>query len=595
MFLREMPTEWENPNFYVKFAESTMFKRRGGMRGRPSGRQHAATGQFWPPTEEWRDPEELVYESPFEPFEEVEPEDQSATEGQVEEQQEVPRRSEPEGEAQPDPLGAIPAPESVSAAAHEPETETPMEVEVITGTAERAEAAADKVAEIAAPEPTAVLEPAAVSEPTAATPQIAITSPKAGEERPPPENFPRAWYCPQSALTSSVASVIPAPVSTEPLRRPAPAVAEPMEVAASEESRETDRAREEWVRTGAIPRRLVSTEERESRAAERDLEQYLQGGRDNPEGMAEVIIVEAPRPAPSRFLPVESGPVVFNEENWDDDAPTAAPIAIQRAPAPEPQSLPIPEPRRRHKCKGRASRYNPRRHLERGDFESVVPDRSERQASPPSDSENRRAWSREREPMARESRPRAQLSRGLGAPSVRLEGVKFGNLTPIPTDARVDPPAYTCFNCWQEGHCAMQCQRPRVRNFCYNCGRSGVDMTVCPRCSAAYRRMVGRESRESSGRANSRPYQSEPRRERRVSFAPDLPREQWTPRENWAQPFPARVPLAPRAYAPPQWAPPPSRYDSGPRNSVWEAIRVLEETRRMSDDTREGLIRRLYL
>ena len=89
--------------------------------------------------------------------------------------------------------------------------------------------------------------------------------------------------------------------------------------------------------------------------------------------MAEVIIVEAPSQAPSHFLPMESRPVVFNDENWDDDVPDIAPIAVQRAPASESRSLPIPEPRKRHMCKGSASRYNPQRHRERASaIEKIV-------------------------------------------------------------------------------------------------------------------------------------------------------------------------------------------------------------------------------
>lgn len=62
-------------------------------------------------------------------------------------------------------------------------------------------------------------------------------------------------------------------------------------------------------------------------------------------------------------------------------------------------------------------------------------------------------------------------------------GVMFGNLIPIPTDPKVDPPFRACFNCWSMDHRQERCPRPEERGRCLNCGRRGVTMTTCPRCA----------------------------------------------------------------------------------------------------------------
>ena len=59
-----------------------------------------------------------------------------------------------------------------------------------------------------------------------------------------------------------------------------------------------------------------------------------------------------------------------------------------------------------------------------------------------------------------------------------------------PTDPAVDPPPYHCYNYRQHGHDMPRCLRPKVREFCNNCGRHGVDLRDCPRCSAAHQRFV---------------------------------------------------------------------------------------------------------
>ncbi|CAB0037540.1 unnamed protein product [Trichogramma brassicae] len=75
--------------------------------------------------------------------------------------------------------------------------------------------------------------------------------------------------------------------------------------------------------------------------------------------------------------------------------------------------------------------------------------------------------------------PRQQLP-------VRLKGIMFGGLKPIPTDPAVDPAPRHCFNCWKPGHFRQVCPSAKERSYYYNCGRVGVDMADCPRCSRAH-------------------------------------------------------------------------------------------------------------
>lgn len=85
-------------------------------------------------------------------------------------------------------------------------------------------------------------------------------------------------------------------------------------------------------------------------------------------------------------------------------------------------------------------------------------------------------------------------SKGRRAPAqlkIKLGGVKFGNLKPIPTDPTVDPPPYACFNCWDWGHSVFDCKEPQTTPFCYNCGRREVDMMNCPRCGDRHREFLG--------------------------------------------------------------------------------------------------------
>lgn len=69
---------------------------------------------------------------------------------------------------------------------------------------------------------------------------------------------------------------------------------------------------------------------------------------------------------------------------------------------------------------------------------------------------------------------------------IKRTGAICGNLDPIPTDPRIDPPPHHCFNCWQKGHNRSQCPRPVADRYCLNCGRRGEDLTTCPRCARPY-------------------------------------------------------------------------------------------------------------
>ena len=68
---------------------------------------------------------------------------------------------------------------------------------------------------------------------------------------------------------------------------------------------------------------------------------------------------------------------------------------------------------------------------------------------------------------------------------VIMRGIRFGNLTPIPTVRGLDPNKFDCFNCRLFGHDARDCTR-EYREHCNNCGRLDTQIYTCPRCSAAY-------------------------------------------------------------------------------------------------------------
>ena len=201
--------------------------------------------------------------------------------------------------------------------------------------------------------------------------------------------------------------------------------------------------------------RRASTQERESREAEAELRQNL----------------EQPRPGNHHLgLPICVDPRREGSENWDEEGSVDMGHLIRQEPAP-------PLRRRRSSARGLASRYNPRRHLELEDLESMVtrPRRpspttpGKRQDPPPARHHGGRRNTRGRQPRPDAERPpERRPQQGPPAPNrrdtaaelpVRMRGVRFGDLTPIPTDRRVDPEPFHCFNCWQRGHNALQCTR----------------------------------------------------------------------------------------------------------------------------------------
>ena len=72
---------------------------------------------------------------------------------------------------------------------------------------------------------------------------------------------------------------------------------------------------------------------------------------------------------------------------------------------------------------------------------------------------------------------------------IKMSGCRFGNMTPIPTHHELDPPPHTCFNFRRDtkrgNHRTMTCELPYIEH-CENCGRRGVQVAECPRCSDAY-------------------------------------------------------------------------------------------------------------
>ena len=223
-----------------------------------------------------------------------------------------------------------------------------------------------------------------------------------------------------------------------------------------------------------------------------------------------------PPPPPIRRTPT-------GEETWDDD------------PAPAPAVAGVTESAGSTRPGGKKSKkYNPRRHLELDDLESVVerprspspplvpvPDRGSVQRArspwrprseadqtarpatqdstkPPPDRARSRSRSGTRDGPSRRpsaSRPAVDYWAPEDYPA-RTTGVMFGGLKVIPTDPRIDPPPHVCINCWERGHIRMACPKPRRNDICVNCGRRGVRVHQCPRCSdAQLRHNIERRSR----------------------------------------------------------------------------------------------------
>lgn len=224
----------------------------------------------------------------------------------------------------------------------------------------------------------------------------------------------------------------------------------------------------------------------------------------------------------------------------------------------------------------------------------------------------------------------------------------FGNCTPIPTDPRVDPPPYTCLNCWEPGHTRMTCRRPPQGISCANCGRIEVEMPDCPRCREGYlrhiadpttreRMRVAAEARQYERsqvnqqriRGNVPALEESPRRDcDQVRVRPAESREQYHRSENrpWIGSAEQRQPPPQRENQP--WVPPVDRptepargnvrdrlgprviiepptqarnqqqlvlrLNAGDRDPVLEAFALLDRIEAYSYDTRDGMLYSIY-
>ncbi|CAB0039528.1 unnamed protein product [Trichogramma brassicae] len=76
----------------------------------------------------------------------------------------------------------------------------------------------------------------------------------------------------------------------------------------------------------------------------------------------------------------------------------------------------------------------------------------------------------------------SSLSGNTAAPA-RIRGENFGGLEPVGFVPGLDPPRGACFECHEPGHTRRQCRKPYNGDLCTNCGRRGVKVRHCPRCS----------------------------------------------------------------------------------------------------------------
>lgn len=74
----------------------------------------------------------------------------------------------------------------------------------------------------------------------------------------------------------------------------------------------------------------------------------------------------------------------------------------------------------------------------------------------------------------------------------------FFDVEPVPFDILVDVPDKNCINCLGPRH--SKCDKPQSHDYCFNCGRSGVYVTTCPRCRKAYPAYMERRKKDGFGR-----------------------------------------------------------------------------------------------
>ena len=259
------------------------------------------------------------------------------------------------------------------------------------------------------------------------------------------------------------------------------------------------------------------------------------GGRDDGDGQEEVplVFVEAAPPEPESVGEVVEGIVqagsgrVLRIPTARRDTPAGRPgrlgLPIESTPASGPlewdgdSESPIRhyeaarrEREARELRRSRSERRQTRRHPQLDDYEPRHLQRA-RSITPPGPP------IRDRSP-AQCAAPTARPPAAIEAPPrpVRARGAQFGDLVRVPTNPTIDPPPYSCFNCWQWGHSRLRCPRPSVAMFCYNCGRRGVTLRTCPRCELPHRlHMEGRAAALRMGpppRREERPEEDRSRR-----------------------------------------------------------------------------------
>ncbi|CAB0041009.1 unnamed protein product [Trichogramma brassicae] len=81
----------------------------------------------------------------------------------------------------------------------------------------------------------------------------------------------------------------------------------------------------------------------------------------------------------------------------------------------------------------------------------------------------------------------SSLSGNTAAPA-RIRGENFGGLEPVGFVPGLDPPRGACFECHEPGHTRRQCRKPYNGDLCTNCGRRGVKVRHCPRCSRGWKK-----------------------------------------------------------------------------------------------------------
>ncbi|XP_031779874.1 PR domain zinc finger protein 2-like [Nasonia vitripennis] len=232
-----------------------------------------------------------------------------------------------------------------------------------------------------------------------------------------------------------------------------------------------------------------------------------------------------------------------------------------------------------------------------------------------------------------------ERKRGLQL-KVKLSGLRYSGLKPIPTDPELDPPPYSCFNCWGRGHTVFNCPEPRHGKICLNCGRFGEDLNSCPRCRdrhAEYLATVGSHkgvttrtsspkpgtSRDEAPRpttplspegatATSRTASiSRHRRERSITWATPLAKESpkpspprspkscsaGRPRIRRGDPYATTEPTTTSSSSTSSRSGSPPREESptrGVAEAVAETLRLIDEVRDLPQDIRDSILRRTF-